>query len=73
MVSRELSLLLLVHLDDKNFTHRFPYSAAFTMIAYIPISKLFWYWYIYYYYSVDDDDPLLWWLQRINGEEGDDI
>ena len=23
-VSRELSLLLLVHLDDKNFTHRFP-------------------------------------------------
>ena len=25
-VSRELSLLLLVHLDDINFTHRFPYS-----------------------------------------------
>ena len=25
-VSRELSLLLLVHLDDVNFTHRFPYS-----------------------------------------------
>ena len=25
-VSRELSLLLLVHLDDMNFTHRFPYS-----------------------------------------------
>ena len=24
-VSRELSLLLLVHLDDMNFTHRFPY------------------------------------------------
>ena len=24
-VSRELSLLLLVHLDDINFTHRFPY------------------------------------------------
>ena len=43
MVSSELSLLLLVHLDDINFTHRFPYSAAFTMIAYIPISKLFWY------------------------------
>ena len=25
IVSRELSLLLLVHLDDINFTHRFPY------------------------------------------------
>ena len=25
-VSRELSLLLLVHLNDINFTHRFPYS-----------------------------------------------
>ena len=25
-VSRELSLLLLDHLDDINFTHRFPYS-----------------------------------------------
>ena len=25
-VSRELSLLLLVHPDDMNFTHRFPYS-----------------------------------------------
>ena len=24
-VSREISLLLLVHLDDMNFTHRFPY------------------------------------------------
>ena len=24
-VSRELSLLLLVHLDDINFSHRFPY------------------------------------------------
>ena len=27
-VSRELSLLLLVHLDDINFTHRFPYRRA---------------------------------------------
>ena len=27
-VSRELSLLLLVHLDDTNFTHRFPYSGT---------------------------------------------
>ena len=26
-VSMELSLLLLVHLDDMNFTHRFPYSS----------------------------------------------
>ena len=25
VVSRKLSLLLLVHLDDMNFTHRFPY------------------------------------------------
>ena len=25
IVSRELSLLLLVHLNDINFTHRFPY------------------------------------------------
>ena len=26
MVSRELSLFLLVHLDDINFTHCFPYK-----------------------------------------------
>ena len=28
MVSRELSLLLLVHLDDINFTHRFPTASS---------------------------------------------
>ena len=28
-VSRELSLLLLVHLDDINFTHRFPYRFSY--------------------------------------------
>ena len=28
MVSRELSLLLLAHLDDINFTHRFPHSGT---------------------------------------------
>ena len=28
-VSRELSLLLLVHLDDINFTHGFPYRSSF--------------------------------------------
>ena len=32
-VSRELSLLLLVHLDDINFTHRFPYR---TIREYFP-------------------------------------
>ena len=30
-VSRELSLLLLVHLDDINFTYRFPYSHSETI------------------------------------------
>ena len=31
-VSRELSLLLLVHLDDINFTHRFPFYSLIAII-----------------------------------------
>ena len=40
IVSRELSLLLLVHLDDINFTHRFPYSSSTSVL----VMLLIWIW-----------------------------